>query len=54
LLRTIFTGVRRYRYVDTSYAFTEEEEEQRQRHRWIYADFIEQLRRTRLQKTNER
>ncbi|XP_034411441.1 cilia- and flagella-associated protein 47-like [Cyclopterus lumpus] len=52
--RTIFTGVRRYCYVDTSYAFTEEEEEQRQRHRQIYADFIEQLRRTRLQKTNER
>ncbi|TNN43031.1 Cilia- and flagella-associated protein 47 [Liparis tanakae] len=52
--RTIFTGVPRYRYVDTSYAFTEEEEEQRQMHRWIYADFIEQLRRTRLQKTDER
>ncbi|XP_068446525.1 cilia- and flagella-associated protein 47-like isoform X2 [Clinocottus analis] len=52
--RTIFTGVRRYRYVDTSYAFTEEEEERRQKHRQIYADFFEQLRRTRLQKTNER
>ncbi|XP_031708292.1 cilia- and flagella-associated protein 47 [Anarrhichthys ocellatus] len=52
--RTIFTGVHRYRYVDTSYAFTEEEEGQRQRDRQIYADFIEQLRRTRLQKISER
>ncbi|XP_070711754.1 cilia- and flagella-associated protein 47-like [Pempheris klunzingeri] len=52
--RTIFTGVHRYRYVDTSYAFTEEEEEQRRQHRQIYADFIKQLRQTRLQKVKER
>nr|XP_008283638.1 PREDICTED: uncharacterized protein CXorf22 homolog [Stegastes partitus] len=52
--RTIFTGVPRYSYVDTDYAFTKEEEEQRQRHRQIYADFIKQLRQTRLQRINER
>ncbi|XP_054479802.1 cilia- and flagella-associated protein 47-like [Anoplopoma fimbria] len=52
--RTIFTGVRRYRYVDTNYAFSEEEEEQRRHHRQIYSDFIKQLRRTRLQNINER
>ncbi|XP_032362160.1 cilia- and flagella-associated protein 47 isoform X3 [Etheostoma spectabile] len=52
--RTIFTGVQRYRYVDTNYAFTEEEEEQRLCHRQIYTDFIKQLRQTRLQKIKER
>ncbi|XP_047432995.1 cilia and flagella-associated protein 47-like isoform X3 [Mugil cephalus] len=52
--RTIFTGVPRYRYVDTSYAFTADEEEQRQRHRQNYADFIRQLRQARVQKIEER
>ncbi|XP_033472251.2 cilia- and flagella-associated protein 47-like [Epinephelus lanceolatus] len=52
--RTIFTGVHRYRYVDTDYAFTEEEEEQRQRHRQVYTDFIKQLRQTRLLRIKER
>ncbi|XP_074483047.1 cilia and flagella-associated protein 47-like isoform X1 [Sebastes fasciatus] len=52
--RTIFTGVRRYRYVDTNYAFTEEEEEQRRQNLQIYSDFIEQLRQTRLQKIKDR
>ncbi|XP_056226909.1 cilia and flagella-associated protein 47-like [Seriola aureovittata] len=52
--RTIFTGVPRYSYVDTSYALTEEEEEQRQRNRQIYTDFIEQLRQTRLLSIKER
>ncbi|XP_077958392.1 cilia- and flagella-associated protein 47-like isoform X2 [Gasterosteus aculeatus] len=52
--RTLFTGVQRYCYVDTSYAFTEEEEEQRRRHRKIYADFTRQLGKTRLQETDER
>ncbi|KAM8903182.1 cilia- and flagella-associated protein 47-like [Spinachia spinachia] len=52
--RTLFTGVQRYRYVDTSYAFTEREEEQRRRHRKIYADFTQRLGRTRLQETDER
>ncbi|XP_026157201.1 cilia- and flagella-associated protein 47-like isoform X2 [Mastacembelus armatus] len=46
--RTIFTGVPRYHHVDTDYAFAEEEEEQKRRHRQIYADFIKQLRQTRL------
>ncbi|XP_062417325.1 cilia- and flagella-associated protein 47-like [Pungitius pungitius] len=52
--RTLFTGVQRYCYVDTSYAFTEEEEEQRRRHRKSYADFTRRLGRTRLQETDER
>ncbi|XP_039998194.1 cilia- and flagella-associated protein 47-like [Xiphias gladius] len=52
--RTIFTGVPRCRYVNTTYAFTEEEEEQKQRNRQIYADFIKQLRQTRLSKIKER
>uniref|UniRef100_UPI0037E78C74 cilia and flagella-associated protein 47-like n=1 Tax=Semicossyphus pulcher TaxID=241346 RepID=UPI0037E78C74 len=52
--RTIFTGVQRYRYVDTDYSFTEEEEEQRQRHRQVYKDFIQELRETRLEKIKER
>ncbi|XP_078147098.1 cilia and flagella-associated protein 47-like [Centroberyx gerrardi] len=52
--RTIFTGVRRYRYVDPDYAFTEEEEQQRQRHEQIYMDFIKQLRQTHLQSIKDR
>ncbi|KAM4602134.1 cilia and flagella-associated protein 47-like [Polymixia lowei] len=48
--RTIFTGVRRYRYVDPDYAFTKKEDEQRQRHRHIYLDFIKQLRQARLRR----
>ncbi|KAM9334135.1 cilia and flagella-associated protein 47-like [Symphorus nematophorus] len=52
--RTIFTGVRRYRYVDTNYAFTEEEEKKRQQHQQIYTDFIKRLRQTRLQKIKDR
>uniref|UniRef100_A0AAQ5ZD21 Calponin-homology (CH) domain-containing protein n=1 Tax=Amphiprion ocellaris TaxID=80972 RepID=A0AAQ5ZD21_AMPOC len=52
--RTIFTGIPHYSYVDTDYSFTEDEEEQRQRHRQIYADFIKQLRQTRLQRINKR
>ena len=54
VVRTIFTGVHRYSYVDTNYAFTDEEEKQRQRQRQIYSDFIVQLRHTRLQKQKER
>ena len=52
--RTIFTGVRRYRYVDPDYAFTEDEEEDRKRHQQAYLDFIGQLRKNRLQKVQER
>ncbi|KAM3585737.1 uncharacterized protein V6R79_025810 [Siganus canaliculatus] len=52
--RTIFTGVRRYNYVDPSYAYTDEEEMQRQQHQQFYADFIKQLRKKRLQKIKER
>ncbi|XP_034533198.1 cilia- and flagella-associated protein 47-like isoform X2 [Notolabrus celidotus] len=52
--RTIFTGVQRYRYVDTDYSFTEEEEKQRRQHRQVYKDFIKQLRQTRLEKIRER
>ncbi|XP_030010449.1 cilia- and flagella-associated protein 47-like [Sphaeramia orbicularis] len=52
--RTIFTGVHRYHYVDTDYAFTVEEEVQRKQHCQIYADYIKKLRSTRLQKLKER
>lgn len=52
--RTIFTGTRRYRYVDPDYAFTEEEEAVRKRHQETYRDFIGQLRQNRLQKIRER
>ncbi|XP_029369560.1 cilia- and flagella-associated protein 47-like [Echeneis naucrates] len=52
--RTIFTGVPRYSYVDTSYAFTEEEREQKRRHQQIYTDFVKQLRQTRLSRIKER
>ncbi|XP_029931399.1 cilia- and flagella-associated protein 47-like [Myripristis murdjan] len=52
--RTIFTGMKRYCYMDPDYAFTEKEEEQRQRHRQIYIDFISQLRQTRLQSIKDR
>ncbi|XP_061833957.1 cilia- and flagella-associated protein 47-like [Nerophis lumbriciformis] len=48
--RTIFTGVHRYSFVDPEYSFTWEETEQRQKHKQTYADFIRQLRQTRLQK----
>lgn len=54
MLRTIFTGVHRYRYVDTNYAFTEEEEKQRLQHQQIYIDFIKRFRQTRLQRIKER
>ncbi|KAM8722646.1 cilia- and flagella-associated protein 47-like isoform 1-T1 [Acanthopagrus schlegelii] len=52
--RTIFTDVHRYHYLDTGYAFTYEEEQYRQHLRQIYADFIKQLRQTRLQKIKEK
>ncbi|CAG5933337.1 unnamed protein product, partial [Menidia menidia] len=52
--RTIFTDVPRYRYVDGSYAFTEEEEKRRQQHRQIYTDFFQQLGQTRLKRIKER
>ncbi|CAJ1087521.1 cilia- and flagella-associated protein 47-like isoform X1 [Xyrichtys novacula] len=52
--RTIFTGVRRYCYMDTDYSFTEEEEKQRQQHRQIYKDFIQQSRQTRLRRIKEK
>ncbi|CAL8389259.1 unnamed protein product [Boreogadus saida] len=52
--RTIFTGVRRYRYMDPDYTFTEEEVEDRKRHQQAYLDFIGQLRQNRLQKVQER
>nr|XP_057907492.1 cilia and flagella-associated protein 47-like isoform X2 [Doryrhamphus excisus] len=48
--RTIFTGVHRYSYVDSDYAFTWKELAQRQKHRQGYADFFRQLREARLQK----
>ncbi|XP_061692741.1 cilia and flagella-associated protein 47-like isoform X2 [Syngnathoides biaculeatus] len=47
--RTIFTGVRRYSYVDPEYGFTWKEAEQRRLHKQSYTDFIRQLRQTRLQ-----
>ncbi|KAF3706395.1 Cilia- and flagella-associated protein 47 [Channa argus] len=52
--RTIFTGVSRYRYVDTNYAFTDEEMDRRLRHRQIYTDLIKQLRQTRLSKIKDK
>ncbi|XP_055360929.1 cilia- and flagella-associated protein 47-like isoform X3 [Betta splendens] len=52
--RTIFTGLPRYCYVDTNYAFTEEEEEQRQQHRQKYRNFIDSLRQTRLSRIKEK
>ncbi|KAK0148390.1 Cilia- and flagella-associated protein 47 [Merluccius polli] len=52
--RTIFTGIRRYRYVDPDYAFTEEEEEDRKRRQQAYLDFTGQLRQDRLQKAQDR
>ncbi|XP_053738274.1 cilia- and flagella-associated protein 47-like [Synchiropus splendidus] len=52
--RTIFTGIRRYNYLDTDYALTKEEVEQRQRNRKMYSDFISQLRISRLQRSKQR
>ncbi|XP_023184954.1 cilia- and flagella-associated protein 47 [Xiphophorus maculatus] len=40
--RTIFTGVRRYRYVDRTYAFTKDEDELRRRNQQTYINFIKQ------------
>lgn len=54
ICRTIFTGVRRYHYLDTTFAFTEEEEKQRQQHKQIYMDFLSRRRQTYLQKIKER
>ncbi|XP_056883896.1 cilia- and flagella-associated protein 47-like [Takifugu flavidus] len=51
--RTIFTGVRRYHYIDTTFAFTEEEEKQRQQHKQIYMNFLSRRRQTYLQKIKE-
>lgn len=42
LFRTIFTGVRRYRYVDRTYAFTKDEDELRRRNQQTYINFIKQ------------
>lgn len=54
ILRTIFTGVQRYLYVDTNYAFTEEEKKKRQQHQQFYTDFIKQLGQKRLQRVQDR
>lgn len=54
IYRTIFTGIKRYHYIDPTYAFTVEEEKQRQQHKQIYINFISRLRWKRQQKIKER
>lgn len=54
ICRTIFTGIKRYNYLDTTYAFTVEEEKQRQQHKQIYTNLLIRRRQTRLQKIKER
>lgn len=46
-VKTLFTGIERYTYVDPDYAFTEEEEQLRLQHKQQYLDYIKSLRKSR-------
>ncbi|MGH0144520.1 UNVERIFIED_CONTAM: hypothetical protein FKN15_016434 [Acipenser sinensis] len=52
--RTIFTKAERYNYVDPDFAYTEEEEKQIKAHKDYYFQFIQTLRKQRIQKEKER
>ncbi|RXM29158.1 Cilia- and flagella-associated protein 47 [Acipenser ruthenus] len=52
--RTIFTKAERYNYVDPDFAYTEEEEKQIKAHKDYYFQFIQSLRKQRIQKEKER
>lgn len=54
LFRTIFTKAERYNYVDPDFAYTEEEEKQIKAHKDYYFQFIQSLRKQRIQKEKER
>ena len=46
--RTIFTGAKRHTYLDPDYSYTDTETELICRHKQIYIDFIDGLRKKRL------
>lgn len=54
ICRTIFTGIKRYHYIDATYTFTVEEEKQKQQHVQMYTNFLIRRRQIRLQKIKER
>ncbi|PFX34680.1 Calponin-likey domain-containing protein 2 [Stylophora pistillata] len=46
-VKTLFTGIERYTYIDPDYAFTEEEQQLRLEHKQQYLDYIKSLRQKR-------
>lgn len=46
-VKTLFTGIERYTFVDPDYAFTDQEEQQRVEHEQKYLDYIATLRQNR-------
>lgn len=50
-LRTLFTHVDRYNYVDPDYAYTNDERMKVEKHKLIYQNYIRQLKYIREEKT---
>ncbi len=48
--KTLFTGMDRHNYVDRDYAYTDEEMEQIERHKFIYKQYIDNLKFFRAEK----
>ena len=53
-LRTKFTGVERYSYIDPDFALTDEEEKRKEDHKNLYLDYIRDCRAFREMKTKKR
>ena len=49
-IRTIFTGLDRYNYVDPDYAYTDKEQEKYERHKQIYKQYLKSLKYNRFEK----
>ena len=50
--RTIFKKMKRYTYIDPDYQFTKEEREEIEKHKHLYKDYVQNLRKERLRKEN--
>ena len=50
MFRTQFTKTERYTYVDPDYGYNEEEEKDRVAHRQTYIDYIQKLRKQKVER----
>ncbi|XP_046848828.1 cilia- and flagella-associated protein 47-like, partial [Xenia sp. Carnegie-2017] len=53
-IRTQYTGIQRYTYIDPDFALTDEETRRKQQHRQLYLDYLRDLRTFREFKLNKR